>query len=213
MKAREAHIQRPDAASQGDDFGLYRAAAGIFLLCALALAWPFLSGEYTIPWDAKAHFQPQFAFLAHALHRGELALLDAQCLRRHAADRRSAVADLLSLLSRRGRARAGALLLARGRARPRDARDGRPRANGLFPRSRLACRRRAACGAGFRLRRLGELAHPAHGPDHEPRLAAGDALAPGARARPALGASGAQRRESPRPFWCWGAIRSAICPC
>jgi hypothetical protein len=55
---------------EGDD-KLYGAAAAIFLLCALALAFPFLSGAYTIPWDAKAHFQPQFAFLAHALHSGQ----------------------------------------------------------------------------------------------------------------------------------------------
>ena len=69
MKAWQAQIH-PVAAPQNDS-GLHRAAAGIFLICALALAWPFLSGEYTIPWDAKAHFQPQFAFLAHALHRGD----------------------------------------------------------------------------------------------------------------------------------------------
>ena len=65
--------QEPAAATQTSDneLGGYRTAAGIFLLCAVALAWPFLSGAYTIPWDAKAHFQPQFAFLAHALHRGQ----------------------------------------------------------------------------------------------------------------------------------------------
>ena len=51
--------------------GPYGAACAIFLLCAVALAFPFLSGEYTVPWDAKAHFQPQFAFLAHALHSGQ----------------------------------------------------------------------------------------------------------------------------------------------
>jgi len=44
------------------------AAALIFLLCALVLAYPWISGAVTIPWDAKAHFQPQFAFLAHSLH-------------------------------------------------------------------------------------------------------------------------------------------------
>lgn len=49
----------------------YNAAAAIFLICALALAYPWLSGDVTIPWDAKAHFQPQFAFLAHALHSGQ----------------------------------------------------------------------------------------------------------------------------------------------
>ncbi len=50
---------------------LYGAAAAIFIFCAIALAFPFLSGAYTVPWDAKAHFQPQFAFLAHALHSGQ----------------------------------------------------------------------------------------------------------------------------------------------
>ncbi|PPD43481.1 MAG: hypothetical protein CTY15_09925 [Methylocystis sp.] len=49
----------------------YALAGLLFLLCALALAFPWLSGRVTIPWDAKAHFQPQFAFLAHALHSGQ----------------------------------------------------------------------------------------------------------------------------------------------
>lgn len=46
-------------------------ASALFLLCGFALAFPWLSGRVTIPWDAKAHFQPQFAFLAHALHSGQ----------------------------------------------------------------------------------------------------------------------------------------------
>ncbi len=44
------------------------------LLVALgwaALASPWLSGRVTVPWDAKAHFQPQLQFLADSLHRGE----------------------------------------------------------------------------------------------------------------------------------------------
>jgi len=49
----------------------YALAAAFFLVCALALAFPWLSGRVTIPWDAKAHFFPQFAFLAHALHSGQ----------------------------------------------------------------------------------------------------------------------------------------------
>jgi hypothetical protein len=49
----------------------YIAAAILFLACAALLAFPWLSGRVTIPWDAKAHFQPQFAFLAHALHSGQ----------------------------------------------------------------------------------------------------------------------------------------------
>ncbi|QGM96577.1 membrane protein [Methylocystis parvus] len=49
----------------------YALAALLFLVCGVALAFPWLSGRVTIPWDAKAHFQPQFAFLAHALHSGQ----------------------------------------------------------------------------------------------------------------------------------------------
>ncbi len=66
-----ASLRQSASAQRNNDSDNYRIAAGIFLLCALSLAWPFLSGEYTVPWDAKAHFQPQFAFLAHALHRGQ----------------------------------------------------------------------------------------------------------------------------------------------
>lgn len=47
------------------------AAATLFLAGAALLAFPWLSGRVTIPWDAKAHFQPQFVFLAHALHSGQ----------------------------------------------------------------------------------------------------------------------------------------------
>lgn len=43
----------------------------LFFLCWLICCWPWLSGAVTIPWDAKAHFQPQLQFLARALHSGE----------------------------------------------------------------------------------------------------------------------------------------------
>ena len=36
-----------------------------------ALSFPWLSGHYTIPWDAKAHFLPQVQFLASSLAEGE----------------------------------------------------------------------------------------------------------------------------------------------
>ncbi len=49
----------------------YALAAALFFACALAFAFPWLSGRVTIPWDAKAHFYPQFVFLAHALHSGQ----------------------------------------------------------------------------------------------------------------------------------------------
>ena len=42
-----------------------------FLACFATLTWPWISGTVTIPWDAKAHFQPQIQFLAASLARGE----------------------------------------------------------------------------------------------------------------------------------------------
>ncbi|WP_244491504.1 hypothetical protein [Bosea sp. Root381] len=43
---------------------------GIVAFAWLALSWPWLSGIVTIPWDAKAHFQPQLQFLAESWHSG-----------------------------------------------------------------------------------------------------------------------------------------------
>jgi len=43
----------------------------IFMLAFLVPAWPWLSGEVTIPWDAKSQFFPQVQFLASSLARGE----------------------------------------------------------------------------------------------------------------------------------------------
>jgi hypothetical protein len=50
---------------------LFRFSLLFFVLASLYLAWPWLSGDVTIPWDSKAHFQPQLSFLAHALHDGK----------------------------------------------------------------------------------------------------------------------------------------------
>jgi len=47
------------------------SALAIFLLAAIVIGWPWLSGRFTIPWDAKAHFQPQIQFLAQSLARGD----------------------------------------------------------------------------------------------------------------------------------------------
>lgn len=49
----------------------YAAAVLVFAAAWTALAWPWLSGAVTIPWDAKAHFYPQLQFLAQSLHRAE----------------------------------------------------------------------------------------------------------------------------------------------
>jgi len=64
-------MQRIDGNAAGRAGHPYALAAAFFLACALALAFPWLSGRVTIPWDAKAHFFPQFVFLAHALHSGQ----------------------------------------------------------------------------------------------------------------------------------------------
>ena len=44
---------------------------GLVALFWAALNWAWLSGALTIPWDAKAHFQPQLQFLASSLAKGE----------------------------------------------------------------------------------------------------------------------------------------------
>src|SRR6267378_7206525 len=47
------------------------ATVAAFTAAFLLLAWPWLSGAVTIPWDAKAQFQPEVQFLASSLARGE----------------------------------------------------------------------------------------------------------------------------------------------
>ena len=52
------------------EFALGRTLA-IYTVAFLALAAPWLSGTVTIPWDAKAQFQPQLSFLARSLAQGQ----------------------------------------------------------------------------------------------------------------------------------------------
>lgn len=49
----------------------WRIAALTLVVLWLALAWPWLSGAVTVPWDARAHFHAQIVFLANSIHRGE----------------------------------------------------------------------------------------------------------------------------------------------
>jgi hypothetical protein len=51
--------------------GGYAAAFGAVAIGWLLFSLPWLSGTVTIPYDAKAHFQPQLQFLANALHTGD----------------------------------------------------------------------------------------------------------------------------------------------
>lgn len=51
--------------------GRYAAAFCAAAVGWVIFAWPWLSGQFTIPYDAKAHFQAQLQFLARALHTGQ----------------------------------------------------------------------------------------------------------------------------------------------
>ena len=50
---------------------LYGVAFLAYAICWLVLCSPWLGGELTIPYDAKAHFHAQLQFLANALHTGQ----------------------------------------------------------------------------------------------------------------------------------------------
>ena len=47
------------------------AVVALFAAAFGVLAWPWLSGAVTIPWDAKSQFHPQLQFLAASLAKGE----------------------------------------------------------------------------------------------------------------------------------------------
>jgi hypothetical protein len=51
--------------------GTFAVLLGLYAGAFLLLAWPWLSGAVTIPWDAKSQFQPELQFLATSLAHGE----------------------------------------------------------------------------------------------------------------------------------------------
>ena len=124
-------------------------------------------------------------------------LLEPQRVRRLAADRRSAIPDLLARDPARG---AGALAeLPRGRRLCAAASAGRRAGTAdVLPRSRLASGGRAAGGDRLRLRRLGCLARAACRADREPRLLRHRAVADGQDAATFLAAVGRVRRSRRR---------------
>ncbi len=65
----EPHTARTGSASAAPPPMTFVLA--MLLLAALVIGWPWLSGRVTIPWDAKAHFQPQIQFLAYSLAQGQ----------------------------------------------------------------------------------------------------------------------------------------------
>ncbi|MCA3628980.1 MAG: hypothetical protein IOC35_01505, partial [Methylobacterium sp.] len=64
-------ITYPPVVPPGHDGRVWLAVSGLLVLVWAGLAWPWLSGQVTIPWDAKAHFHAQMVFLAQSIHRGE----------------------------------------------------------------------------------------------------------------------------------------------
>ncbi len=63
-------IDATDSPYRGADWPLLPVLAAL-AIAWVALSWPWLSGRWTIPWDAKAHFLPQMQFLAQSLASGE----------------------------------------------------------------------------------------------------------------------------------------------
>ena len=57
--------------SDSRSHGLYCAAFVVYALAWIILCSPWFGGKFTIPYDAKAHFQAQLQFLANALHTGQ----------------------------------------------------------------------------------------------------------------------------------------------
>ena len=68
-RASEWVTARPSGVPAGE-WALTPVIAAFVLLFA-AMTWKWISGAVTIPWDAKAHFQPQIQFLTQSLARGE----------------------------------------------------------------------------------------------------------------------------------------------
>src|SRR5258708_36924618 len=47
--------------------GIFALSAVFYVAAFAILSWPWLSGTVSIPWDAKAQFQPELQFLASSL--------------------------------------------------------------------------------------------------------------------------------------------------
>ena len=71
---------------------------GVFLACMVALSAPWTTGKYALPWDAAAHFYPQFVFLSDALHAGDSPFWNPYVFAGHPQ-----IADPQALLGRDGK--------------------------------------------------------------------------------------------------------------
>ena len=64
--------RRPDPTAKRPIVGpVFLSAFAVFAIGWVLITRPWLSGQFAVPWDAEAHFRPQFGFLAHALHARE----------------------------------------------------------------------------------------------------------------------------------------------
>lgn len=66
----ELHLNMRQTGSAQDTLRWRLWSVGL-IAAGVLIAWPWLSGRVTIPWDSKAQFLPQVQFLAQALSRGE----------------------------------------------------------------------------------------------------------------------------------------------
>lgn len=69
--AHGLHARGQSSLDRADWRRARRLAYAVFAIAWCFLAWPWLSGHVTIPYDAKALFQAQLQFLATSLHTGQ----------------------------------------------------------------------------------------------------------------------------------------------
>ena len=69
--ASSCHAEKKVGTARAFEAGEYRFALCVFAVAWAVLAFPWLSGAVTIPYDAKALFQAQLQFLANAFHSGQ----------------------------------------------------------------------------------------------------------------------------------------------
>ena len=141
--------------------GIFALSAVFYVAAFAILSWPWLSGTVTIPWDAKAQFQPELQFLASSLALGESPFWTPNVFAGwpQIADPQSLILSPLHF--------ALAALDATPSFREADFVTfaylcRRSRAHTVLPRPRLASRRGGDRGVDLRVRRLGVVAPAAH---------------------------------------------------
>jgi len=67
----DVRVPEPEAPRSGPAGWPLVPAMAAYAALFLLMTWPWVTGLVTIPWDAKAHFQPQIQFLAESIARGE----------------------------------------------------------------------------------------------------------------------------------------------